>query len=62
MLTLVHSMTFGTTAPSYRTESMHGAGSPQARKIMIECQTDMDYKKKPACSLAGIDEREDVTA
>jgi len=55
-------MTFGTTAPSYRTESMHGAGSPQAQKIMIERQTDMDYKKKLARSLAGIDEREDVTA
>jgi len=62
MLTLVHSMTFGTTAPSYRTESMHGAGSPQAQKIMIERQTDMNYKKKLARSLAGIDEREDVTA
>jgi len=62
MLTLIHSMTFGTTAPSYRTESMHGAGSPQAQKIMIERQTDMDYKKKLARSLAGIDEREDVTA
>jgi 4-hydroxybutyryl-CoA dehydratase/vinylacetyl-CoA-Delta-isomerase len=62
MLTLVHSMTFGTTAPSYRTESMHGAGSPQAQKIMIERQTDMNYKKKLARTLAGIDEREDVTA
>jgi len=62
MLTLVHSMTFGTTAPSYRAESMHGAGSPQAQKIMIERQTDMNYKKKLARSLAGIYEREDVTA
>lgn len=61
-MTLVHSMTFGTTAPSYRTESMHGAGSPQAQKIMIERQTDKKYKKKLARSLAGIDEREDVTA
>ncbi len=62
MLTLIHSMTFGTTAPSYRTESMHGAGSPQAQKIMIERQTDMELKKKLARSLAGIDDREDVTA
>jgi len=29
---------------------------------MIERQTDMNYKKKLARSLAGIDEREDVTA
>ena len=62
MLTLVLSMLFGTTTPSYRTELVHGAGSPQARKIMIERQTDMNYKKKLARSLAGIDEREDVTA
>ncbi len=62
MLTLVHPMTFGTTASSYRTESMHGAGSPQARRIMIERQTGTNYKKKLARSLAGIDEREDVTA
>jgi 4-hydroxybutyryl-CoA dehydratase/vinylacetyl-CoA-Delta-isomerase len=41
---------------------MHGAGSPQAQKIMIERQTDKKYKKKLARSLAGIDEREDVTA
>jgi 4-hydroxybutyryl-CoA dehydratase / vinylacetyl-CoA-Delta-isomerase len=32
MLTLIHSMVFGTTAPTYRTESMHGAGSPQDRR------------------------------
>jgi 4-hydroxybutyryl-CoA dehydratase/vinylacetyl-CoA-Delta-isomerase len=62
MLTLIQSMSFGTTAPSYRTESMHGAGSPQAQKIMIERQTDMELKKRLARSLAGIDEREDVTA
>jgi 4-hydroxybutyryl-CoA dehydratase/vinylacetyl-CoA-Delta-isomerase len=62
MLTLIHCMSFGTTAPSYRTESLHGAGSPQAQRIMIERQTDMEHKKKLARSLAGIDKREDVTA
>ena len=62
MLSLIHSMTMGTTAPSYRTESMHGAGSPQAQKIMIERQTDMEQKKKLARKLAGIDSREDVLA
>ena len=60
MLTLIHCMSFGLTAPSYRTESMHGAGSPQAQKIMIERQTDMEHKKKLARSLAGIDKREEV--
>ncbi len=61
MLTLINSMTFGLTAPSYRTESMHGAGSPQAMKVMIERQTDMNEKKRLARVLAGIDEREKLT-
>ena len=60
MLTLIHAMTFGQIAPSYRTESLHGAGSPQAQKIMIERETDMDAKQRFARSIAGIDEREDV--
>jgi 4-hydroxybutyryl-CoA dehydratase/vinylacetyl-CoA-Delta-isomerase len=62
MLTLIHAMTFGLTAPSYRTESMHGAGSPQAQKIMIERETDMDAKQRFARSIAGIDEKEDILA
>jgi 4-hydroxybutyryl-CoA dehydratase/vinylacetyl-CoA-Delta-isomerase len=62
MLTLIHAMSFGLVAPSYRTESMHGAGSPQAQKIMIERETDMDYKQKLARRIAGIDPRENVLA
>jgi 4-hydroxybutyryl-CoA dehydratase/vinylacetyl-CoA-Delta-isomerase len=58
MLTLIHAMCFGVVAPSYHTESMHGAGSPQAQKIMIERETDMDAKQRFARSIAGIDERE----
>jgi 4-hydroxybutyryl-CoA dehydratase/vinylacetyl-CoA-Delta-isomerase len=60
MLSLIHAMSFGLVAPSYRTESMHGAGSPQAQKIMIERETDMDLKQRLACSIAGIDKREEV--
>lgn len=62
MLTLIHAMAFGLTAPSYRTESLHGAGSPQAQKIMIERETDMEAKQKFARSISGIDEREDPYA
>ena len=62
MLTLIHAMSFGLVAPSYRTESMHGAGSPQAQKIMIERETDMEYKQKLARSIAGIEERENILA
>ncbi len=58
MLTLIHAMCFGVVAPSYHTESMHGAGSPQAQKIMIERQTDMEAKQHFARSIAGIDKRE----
>jgi 4-hydroxybutyryl-CoA dehydratase/vinylacetyl-CoA-Delta-isomerase len=59
MLSLIHAMCFGVVAPSYHTESMHGAGSPQAQKIMIERETDMDAKQRFARSIAGIDPRED---
>ncbi len=62
MLTLIHAMCFGVVAPSYHTESMHGAGSPQAQKIMIERETDMDAKQRFARSIAGIDPREDPMA
>ena len=60
MLSLINNMTFGLNAPSYRTESMHGAGSPQAMKVMIERQVDMPAKKKAARKLAGIDARENL--
>ena len=60
MLSLIGAMTTGLVAPSYRTESMHGAGSPQAQKIMIEREADMEHKQKLARIIAGIDAREDV--
>jgi hypothetical protein len=50
------------TADLATTESMHGAGSPQAQKIMIERETDMDAKQRFARSIAGIDKREDPLA
>jgi 4-hydroxybutyryl-CoA dehydratase/vinylacetyl-CoA-Delta-isomerase len=62
MLSLIHAMCFGVVAPSYHTESMHGAGSPQAQKIMIERETDMEAKQRFARSIAGIDAREDPRA
>jgi len=59
MVTLIQAMCFGLTSPSYHTESMHGAGSPQAQKVMIERATDMNLKHSLARSIAGIDKRED---
>ena len=55
MLRLVEAMTIGSVAVGYLTESMHGAGSPQAQRIMISRQANMDAKKKMARRICGID-------
>ncbi|MBM3710485.1 MAG: hypothetical protein FJW61_08715, partial [Actinobacteria bacterium] len=34
--------------------SMHGAGSPQAQRIMISRLTDLNYRKDLARQVAGI--------
>jgi 4-hydroxybutyryl-CoA dehydratase/vinylacetyl-CoA-Delta-isomerase len=39
---------------------MHGAGSPQAQRIQIARQMQLEYKKKLAKNLANIDEGEAV--
>jgi 4-hydroxybutyryl-CoA dehydratase/vinylacetyl-CoA-Delta-isomerase len=41
-------------AVGYLTESLHGAGSPQAQKIMIGRLANFDYKAGLAEELAGI--------
>lgn len=56
MLRLIENITLGTAAVGYRTESMHGAGSPQAQRIMIARQSDLEHKKKLARVIAGIDQ------
>ena len=47
-------MTLGRNAVGYLTESMHGAGSPQAQRIQIGRQMDLGYKKALAKHLAGV--------
>jgi 4-hydroxybutyryl-CoA dehydratase/vinylacetyl-CoA-Delta-isomerase len=59
ILRLIENMTLGRNAVGYLTESMHGAGSPQAQRIQIARQSDLDYKKKLAKKLAGVDEADD---
>ncbi|MGB4182456.1 MAG: 4-hydroxyphenylacetate 3-hydroxylase C-terminal domain-containing protein, partial [Dethiobacteria bacterium] len=54
MLRLVENLTLGPAAAAYLTESMHGAGSPQAQRVVIARQADLDHKKKLARKLAGI--------
>jgi 4-hydroxybutyryl-CoA dehydratase/vinylacetyl-CoA-Delta-isomerase len=56
VLRLVENITLGTAAVGYRTESMHGAGSPQAQRIMISRQGNLEQKKKLAKEIAGIKE------
>ena len=56
ILRLIENMTLGRNAVGYLTESMHGAGSPQAQRIQIARQSDLEYKKKLAKNLAGIQE------
>ena len=56
MLRLIENMTLGRNAVGYLTESMHGAGSPQAQRIQIERQMDLEKKQDLAKKLAGIEE------
>ena len=53
-LRLVENMTMGRNAVGYLTESLHGAGSPQAQRIVIQRQADLESKKALARRLAGI--------
>ena len=54
ILRLIENLTLGTAAVGYRTESMHGAGSPQAQRIMISRQGNLEKKKELAKAIAGI--------
>ncbi|MFP4444729.1 MAG: 4-hydroxyphenylacetate 3-hydroxylase family protein [Desulfosudaceae bacterium] len=56
ILRLIENITLGTAAVGYLTESMHGAGSPQAQRIMITRLVNLAEKKKKACRLCGIDD------
>ena len=54
ILRLIENMTLGRNAVGYLTESMHGAGSPQAQRIQIARQMQLEFKKQLAKTLAGI--------
>lgn len=58
ILRLIESLTLGTGAVSYRTESLHGAGSPEAQMIMINRLSDLESKKSLAKRLAGIEDEQ----
>jgi 4-hydroxybutyryl-CoA dehydratase/vinylacetyl-CoA-Delta-isomerase len=56
ILRLIENITLGTAAVGYLTESMHGAGSPQAQRIMISRRENMQEKQRAAKKLCGIEE------
>ncbi len=51
MIRLVENLTLGSGASAYLTESVHGAGSPQAQRIMIERNMNLEHKMELARSL-----------
>jgi 4-hydroxybutyryl-CoA dehydratase/vinylacetyl-CoA-Delta-isomerase len=57
ILRLIENMTIGRNAVGYLTESLHGAGSPQAQRIQIARAMRLDDKKARARRLAGLSER-----
>jgi len=57
---LIENLTLGTGAVGYLTESMHGAGSPQAQKIMIGRLANLNYKEEMAKELAGVKQKQEV--
>jgi 4-hydroxybutyryl-CoA dehydratase/vinylacetyl-CoA-Delta-isomerase len=54
VLRLIESMTHGTGAVAFKTESMHGAGSPQAQRMRILQQTDFEGRMADAARLSGV--------
>ena len=58
ILRLIENMTLGRNAVAYLTESLHGAGSPQAQRVQIRRKVNIEEKKDFAKKLSGILERE----
>ena len=65
LLRLVEYMTYGAGSVPLRIECMHGAGSPQAQRIVLERSTDWELRMREARRLAGLpspDEEEGADA
>ncbi|MDA8135367.1 MAG: 4-hydroxyphenylacetate 3-hydroxylase family protein [Desulfobacteraceae bacterium] len=60
VLRFIENLCLGTAAVGYLTESMHGAGSPQAQRIMIARQSDIQKKQALAKKLCGITGKSNV--
>ncbi|MHA1914782.1 MAG: 4-hydroxyphenylacetate 3-hydroxylase family protein [Promethearchaeota archaeon] len=55
VLRFIENLTMGVASVSYKTESMHGAGSPQAQRIMISRQANLEEKKKLVKAILDIE-------
>jgi 4-hydroxybutyryl-CoA dehydratase/vinylacetyl-CoA-Delta-isomerase len=55
LLRLIENICLGTGAVSYLTESIHGAGSPQAQKIMISRLANLPVARSCAFRLCGVE-------
>jgi len=55
ILRLIENLTLGRNAVGYLTESMHGAGSPQAQRVQIARQSQLEFRKRLAKRIAGIE-------
>lgn len=53
-LRLIEALTYGSGSVPFRIECMHGAGSPEAQRIVLEREIDWDAKVKRARVLAGL--------
>jgi 4-hydroxybutyryl-CoA dehydratase/vinylacetyl-CoA-Delta-isomerase len=64
ILRLIENMTLDRNDVGYHTESTHGAGSPQAQRIQIGRQMQLDFKKQLAKTLAGVsaDAADEITS
>lgn len=54
IMRLIENITLGAAAVGYLTESMHGAGSPQAQRVMITRGVNLAEKKRRAKELCGV--------
>jgi 4-hydroxybutyryl-CoA dehydratase/vinylacetyl-CoA-Delta-isomerase len=54
LLRLIENITLGAGGVGYLVESMHGAGSPMAQRIMLARLADLEIKEKYALKIAGL--------
>ena len=56
VLRYIENLTMGLTGVSFKGESLHGAGSPQAQKIMITRRAGLEKKKGFVKKILDLDE------